>query len=502
MTKPPYLTKSRYLDGLRCEKKLWLGCYERLPYAEAPPFSVLDTGERIGKGAWALFPGGVEVAEKPWEHAAAVASTGALMASDVPAIFEGAFEFDNVRIRVDVLERLDSGWGLREVKSSTSATEKKGHIDDVAVQLYVLQGCGLEVASVELIHVNSDYLLDESGIVWPEMLVRHDLSTEAHERLPQVARQLPGLFAVLAESAAPEVYATKSLCNNPYRCDYFDKCMAAKPEDWVGLLYRIYPNRLAALTAQGIESIPDIPEDFKLPEQQAHALDCLCSGQPWVAKELTAALKSFAPPAYYMDFETMVPGIPAYPDTRPFEHIPFQWSLHYSAEDGALLHKFFLAQGDNDPRREFAEKLIAGFERHDLPVVVYNQGYELRVLEALCGTFPDLADDLGVIVKNVVDLLPVVRNNVCHPGFISKRSLDAGTYSIKNVLPALVPGMSYSDLDGVAEGGEASRVFTAMVFGAYSGQEANTYRQQLLDYCERDTLAMVEIQRALEALAA
>ena len=139
-------------------------------------------------------------------------------------------------------------------------------------------------------------------------------------------------------------------------------------------------------------------------------------------------------------------------------------------------------------------------DRTDVPVVVYNESFELGVLGALCEMFPDLAEDLGTIMKNVVDLLPVVRDHVCHPGFITKRSLDAGTYSIKNVLPALVPSMSYADLEGVAEGGEASRVFAAIAHGVYTGREADDYRQQLLDYCEQDTLAMVEIQKALWAL--
>ncbi len=499
-TSAPYLTKSRYIDALRCEKKLWLGWHERAPYEEAPPYSILDTGNRIGEGAWALFPDGVLITEKPYEHEAAVARTVSLMAGDVPAIFEAAFEYDKVRIRVDVLERLDDGWGLREVKSSTSASEDKGHVDDVAVQLYVLQGTGVNITSVELIHVNNQYVFDGGDIAWPEMLLRADLTLEARDRLPQVAAKIPKLFRVLDQDSAPEVYATKSLCSKPWRCDYFDSCMAAKPEDWVGLLYRIFPNRLAALHAQGIESIPDIPEDFKLPEKQAHALDSLASGHPWVSDDLNGALIPLGPPAYYMDFETMAPAIPAYPGTRPYETTPFQFSVHFIDEDGVLTHTAYLAPEDTHPARGFAEALIAAIDRTDLPVVVYNQSFELGVLGGLCEMFADLADDLGAIMKNVVDLLPVVRDHVCHPGFISKRSLDAGTYSIKNVLPALVPSMSYSNLDGVAEGGEASRVYTAMVFGAYAGRKANDYRQQLLDYCEQDTLAMVEVQRALIAL--
>ena len=495
-----YLTKSRYIDGLRCEKKLWLGWHQRLPYEEALPFSVLDTGNRIGRGACALFPGGVEVTEKPYEHEAAVAHTLELMAGDTPAIFEAAFEAHDIRIRVDILERLDNGWGLREVKSSTSASEEKGHVDDVAVQLYVLQGAAVEITSVELIHVNNTYRLEPGGVVWPEMLVRRDLTLEANDRLAQVADKVPKLFEVLALGEAPEVYATKSLCAKPYRCDYFDHCMAAKPQDWTGLLYRIHSNRLAALHAQGIESIPDIPEDFKLPEKQALALDCLASGEIWVSEELADALRALGPPAYYMDFETIAPGIPAYVGTRPYETVPFQFSVHYIDEDGVLAHTAYLAEGDVHPGREFAEELIAAIDQTDLPVVVYNQSFELGVLGALCEMFPDLAEDLGMIMKNVVDLLPVVRDHICHPGFITKRSLDAGTYSIKNVLPALVPSMSYADLEGVAEGGEASRVFAAIVHGVYTGREADDYRQQLLDYCAQDTLAMVEIQKALAAL--
>ena len=499
-TSPLYLTKSRYIDGLRCEKKLWLGWHARLPYEDAPPYSILDTGNRIGEGAWALFPGGVLITEKPYEHEAGVARTAALMAGDAPAIFEAAFEYNHVRIRVDVLERLDNGWGLREVKSATSASEDKGHVDDVAVQLYVLQGAGVDITSVELIHVNNQYVFDGGDIAWPQMLIRRDLTVEAQDRLAQVAIKVPQMFSVLGQGSAPEMYATKALCNNPYRCDYFDQCMAAKPADWVGLLYRIYPNRLAALHAQGIESIPDIPEDFKLPEKQALALDCLASGEVWVSDELGVALGSFGPPAYYMDFETMNPGIPAYPGTRPYEMVPFQFSVHFSDEDGVLTHTAFLAPGDTHPARAFAQALIAAIDRTDVPVVVYNQSFELGVLGALCEMFPDLAEELGAIMKNVVDLLPLVRDHVCHPGFITRRSLDAGTYSIKNVLPALVPSMSYAHLDGVAEGGEASRVYTAMVFGAYTGRQADDYHQQLLDYCALDTLAMVEIQRALMVL--
>ena len=132
--------------------------------------------------------------------------------------------------------------------------------------------------------------------------------------------------------------------------------------------------------------------------------------------------------------------------------------------------------------------------------MVYNKSFELGVLKALAERFEDLKEHLGVIMDNVVDLLDLVRSHIFHPKLISRKAFTAGTYSIKNVLPALVPGMSYEDLPGVSEGMEASRVFTAIAFGEYTGQEAERRRRELLDYCKRDTLAMVEVQDALKAL--
>ena len=501
MKPDPHLTKSRYLDGLRCEKKLWLGWHERLPREEPPPFSVLDVGSRIGRGARNLFPGGVLVGEEAWDHESALATTQALLAGDAPALFEAAFEFENVRIRVDVLERLGESWGLREVKSSTSANEDAGHFDDVAVQLHVLEGVGLNVTSVEIIHVNNQYERGEGEVAWPEMLVRQDFTREARDRLAEVRKKLPELFSVLNESVVPEVGTSKKRCNKPYRCERIDTCMKENPDDWVGLLYRIRAKSLDGFLARGIHSISDIPDDFELPKSQSRVVEAVKTRVPWISEDLGAALKGFGPPAYYMDFETMLSGIPAFRETRPFETVPFQWSLHFVEADGTLSHQEYLASGDTDPRRPFAEKLIEAVARKDVPVVVYNKSFELRVLKGLAERFEDLKEDLEVIMDNVVDLLALVRDHVVHPDFINPKSLTAGTYSIKNVLPALVPHRGYEDLDGVADGMEAARVFTAIVFGVYTGEEAERCRRELLDYCERDTLAMVEVQDALKALA-
>lgn len=495
----PYLTKSRYLDGLRCEKKLWLGWHKSLPREDAPPFSALDVGMRVGRHVQALFPGGVAVDEEPWDHERARAATRSLMAGDAPALFEAAFEFERVRIRVDVLERLGDGWGLREVKSSTSANEAAGHHDDLAIQLYVLEGSGLDVKSVELIHIDNTYVRGRDGIDWPAMFARQDLSTEIRSRLAQVPARLRKQFSLLESATEPSVRESKNRCLRPYRCERFDTCMETKPDDWVALLPRIGKKQLDALHAQGIDSVAEIPADFELSELQDRAARTVQTGAAWISKELGAALGDFGPPAYYMDFETVLSGIPLFQSTRPFQSVPFQWSLHFVDEEGRLAHQEFLAPSDEDPRRPFSESLIHAVARKDVPVVVYHKQFELRVLKALAEEFADLKPGLDKIAGNVVDLLALVRDHVFDPKLVGRGALTASTFSIKNVLPALVPSLSYADLgEGVSDGMEASRVFAAIGFGEYEGAETESRRAELSKYCALDTRAMVEIRQELQ----
>jgi len=496
--KKAYLTKSRYVDGLWCTRKLWRGVHQPAPGAAVRPFSPIDLGNRVGRGARILFPGGVEVPEESGAYSRAIDNTRALLDDPkVPALFEAAFEADGVRVRVDILERQPGGWRLCEVKAATAPSESRFHVDDIAVQAHVLQRAGLTVVSAQLIHINRDYRRSEGPLEWPQLLSRCDLTAEVAARLTTVKPRSASMFAVLAEETEPDAEATRQLCFHPYRCPHWDRCIAARPDDWTGFLYRMHPNRLAALNALGIESIRDIPGDFELPNHQALALNAIVSGETYVGAGLAEQLAPLAGPAWYMDFETLNPGIPPYSGTRPFERIPFQWSLHHREEDGSLSHRGFLAPGDVDPRRVFAETLLDALGPGTEPVVVYNQSFERGVLKDLAALQPDLAAGLEAISARVVDLLPIVREHFFHPGFVSQRSLDSGTYSIKNVLNVLVPGLSYDGLKGVSQGTDASNTFASLVFDPYSPEEDQALRQQLRDYCQLDTLAMVQIQDAL-----
>jgi predicted RecB family nuclease len=463
-----------------------LNWHEPMPYDDPLPGSILAVGTEIGERAWEVFPGGVCIDEPPWAHQEAVARTASLIESaDVPVIFEGAFEHDGVRIRADVLERRTNGhWTLHEVKSTTRV--KDAHIHDLAVQVHVIRKSGLKLDSYGIMHINKNYELSENGIDWRAYFYMADLT----DQLDQALSDTPGLIAAhhtILRLADPPDIAPSRHCGY---CEYWEACTTNKPDDWVYYLPGIRADKLNELQAKGIESIVDIPADHHLPGKQALVRQVLVSGQEYISTELGQALTKFGPPAYYLDFETMGPAIPVYPGTRPFQSIPFQWSLHQLDQAGQLTHSEFLASGDQDPRREFAETLIRALAQSNLPIVVYSS-YEKTVLNGLSELFPDLREPIKGIIGQLIDLLVVTRKHIYQAGF-------NGSFSIKAVGPSLVPGLGYDQLDGVADGLAASASYSALVSGSLGpDQDPDALRQELIEYCKLDTLAMVQVHAAL-----
>ena len=488
-----HLTKSRYMAGLQCPRRLWLLAHEPTLYDEPAPGTPLDIGQEIGRKAHLLFPAGVEVTEEPWDHGQAVARTAALMAdAGVPAIFEAAFEYVGIRIRVDVLERLASGaWGLREVKSSSGP--KDHYIDDIALQAYVLRGAGLNIPSIELLHVNTTYVRGANGIAWPEFFARLDVGEAVAAALADLPGRLPAMREWLNALTLPAA-EPGSQCGSPYPCEFWERCTGHKPSDWVSYIPRLSQAQAESLKARGIEAISAIPPDFPLTARQIVIRDAIATGRPFVAPDLRCLLRGYGPPAGYLDFEAMMPPIPLYEGTRPYQTIPFQWSLHMLTGDDALHHQEFLADGASDPRRAFAETLIEALSDADTPIIVYSH-YEQTRLKELAAAFPDLRDPLTAIIGRLADLLPIVRSAVYFPaaGFSN---------SIKSVGPALHPDFTYDDLEEIADGTAASAGFLQLGSGNLTDlEEIDRLRKALRLYCHRDTLAMVEVHRALMRLA-
>jgi hypothetical protein len=489
----PHLTKSKYLAGLQCEKRVWLQC--RRPKLATPPDAaaraLFAMGTEVGLHAHRLFPGGVLVREGPAHHARAVGRTQELLDAGVPAIFEAAFEHADVRIRVDVLEHLGNGRvGLREVKSSTRL--KGEHIEDLAVQRFVLEGSGIEVASTQLIHVNRDYRRGEGDIDWTGFFERVECGDQVEASLRELPGRVQEMAGIVAQREPPRVEPGPH-CGSPHACEFWDHCTRHKPPDWIFSLPRLRPARFDDLRQSGYERISEIPSSVALTALQTRARDALRSGRPFVSETLAEALQPLEGAVWFLDFETMNPAIPLYVGTRPFEVIAFQWSLHHLDRDGRLEHHEFLAEARGDPRRAVAESLVSALTAGQAPIAVYSN-YEGTQISVLSELFPDLAEPLDSITRRLVDLLRIVRTDVYHPAF-------GGSFSLKTVAPALVSSFSYGGLGEVREGAAASAAFARIASNQTEPEEEAQLRRDLLAYCAHDTLALVELYRTLRKLA-
>jgi len=484
----PYLSKTRYMCGRQCSKKLWMTVYDDAePLKEPLPGTRKGMGIEAGIKARLLWPGGVLVDTKWNAFAEAIDLTKCLIADPtVPAIFEAALSHHGVLVRVDALERLSGGrWRLNEVKSSTRIKDE--HLEDVALQTYVVFGAGLELADAHLVHINDKYVRDEE-IDWNALFCRVDVSDNVIPFLPSVPARIANMHEVLCSTEAPDVRPSRH-CFRPHDCEFWHRCTSHKPKDWIFHVPRISSGDFDALELSGIVSMRHVPDDFPLKPNQKRVVDAAKSGKVYRSPEFAKFLPLLALPTSYVDFETFSPAIPIYPNTRPYQRIPFQWSWHYNDGSGSLIHSDFLASGDIDPRREFSETLLLASERFPGAVMAWSQ-FEEKVVRDMAELFPDLAERLTALLYRVIDLLEITADHTAHPDF-------QGSFSIKAVPPAVAPDLTYSDLD-IADGGDASAAFYRIVADPTLSAEArDALRQSLLAYCQRDTLALARVHQWL-----
>jgi predicted RecB family nuclease len=479
------LSKSKFIAGVQCLKRLYLLVREPELAVELDDASEANMaqGLEVGLLARKLFPGGVEVrSERGLDQA--IRTTRELVANpEVPTIFEGAFEHGGVLVRVDILHRRSDGrWRLVEVKSATAV--KKEHLDDVGIQYSVLRRSGLDVASACLAHVNRNYVY-QGGDIDPRQFFRIRNLTRRVERFqPKLTFQLRSEFAVLAMPQPPEI-APGRHCPDPVTCEFYDRCNPPRPNDHIGYLPRIQASATKELAEMGIESIRDIPDDFELTEIQRRAATCVQTGEPWYSPDLHDVLGGLAYPLYFADFETVNRAIQRFAGMRPYDQIPFQWSVHVQRQPGAKPeHHEFLATEASDPRREFIASLCDTLGGRG-SIMVYHQPFEEQRLSDLAMWLPEFAGRIKKIKSRLWDLLPVIRNCVYHPAF-------AGSYSLKSVLPALVPEMTYDGMQ-VANGQDAGLAWESLIRGGMDQVERDRIRKALLDYCGQDTLALVRV---------
>lgn len=481
----PSLSKSRFVAGTRCAKLMWLRVHEQdAPELRIDPRlqDIITQGNEVGALARSQFPGGVMV-DLPHDDPRREARTRELMAAGAAAVFEATFVADRTFVAIDVLLREGDGYTLIEVKSGTAAHDR--YIADAAIQTHVARRAGVPVRRVEIMHLNGEYV--HPG---PNLLVRTDVTARVEAMLPDIPSSIASYLEVLAKDE-PEVPIGEH-CRHPYECPFRSRCWPDGPDSVLALHRMAFATRFD-LYHRGLRRIADLPPNIRLNQIQTRIRRAVERGALVVEPGLAAALEPFAGRLGFLDFETVARAVPRWNGTKPWQQIGVQFSYHERQDDGTYRHEEYLAPSDCDPREETATRLIEVTRGADR-IVMYTP-FERTQVRLMKQFVPRLAPDLDALEAKLLDLKRVVEQHVYHPAF-------AGSFSLKDVLPVLIPEMSYRDSVTILDGQEASAKLARLLFyaGELTDAEREQIRAELLAYCRFDTWAMVKLVGRLRSL--
>ncbi len=394
------------------------------------------------------FPNGVDASpETFFEYQKSIVKTAELIEAGETIIYEAAFQYNGILCAIDILVKVNNKWYAYEVKSSTSA--KDTFVKDAALQYYVITNSGTELEDIFILHLNSDYVrygeLDINELFTPTSVKEEVLDLQ-----PFIEQKEVELKTVLKLSASPEIEMGDQ-CHKPYDCDFIGYC------------------------SKSIETV--------LPDFGEENIDRVA------IQEFVDQLKY---PLYFMDFETWSSPIPEQDGHWPYRQVPFQFSVHVKRDEKLPLeHYEYLAENTNADLREFIEQLIS-IMGNSGSIVVYNKTFENTRLRELKEDYIELQDIIDNIQNRMIDLMVPFRKKQYY-----KPEMQ-GSYSIKYVLPALIPELQYSDLE-IGNGGDASAAFYNLK-NETDLLKVIEIRNALLEYCKLDTFAMVRLLEKLKSI--
>jgi hypothetical protein len=508
------LTKSDIQSFLQCPRKLWLE-HHRQDLLTAPDSSgrrrmidgqIVSERARQQLGADALWPQGHDD-----KQAAAQAAIAALRASPGVHAVEFPMAHQELYARADAVIDANGSFVLRETKASTfplkkdkvtPADPKDHHVDDAAIQMWVMEGSGLPIAAVELNLLNNAWRYPGDGD-YSGLFRQMDISAAAADRRANVPGWLAGASAVIA-GEMPDA-SVGAQCDKPYACSFHGFCEAlepAGPEHPIellpdsagkGLAKKLRANKgYTSILEPAPEELTGAQAELYRRIQAAHR-----DGQSVTVPGADAILNGLPYPRYYFDFEGIDLPVPRWVGVRPYEQIPFQWSCHIERAPGQFEHAEFLDLTGDDPSLACIQRLQEVINPADGgPILVYFATYEKGRLEGLAQRHPEFSDLLQGYVGRLVDLHALVKSHYYHPDM-------QGSFSIKKVLPVVAPELDYGALEEIQEGTGAQVAYIEAALDSTTPPERKAeIEQRLKVYCRQDTWAMVRVAYFLTGQAA
>lgn len=478
------LSKSKIVHGTQCPKRLWLEIHrpELAKYSEKM-LQFLQAGNDAHKAYRGLVPHGTLIEHQDDLPEALSRTRLALKECSGTPIFEGAFQHNGVLVRADLIVRDSKDYRLVEVKAAGSVEDY--HFQDCAIQTWVIERAGVPIRRVELASIDTSYVYPGRGD-YGGLFKHKDMTKAVRTLMKEVPLRIKECQTILA--AAMPVTGIGDQCQTPYDCPFNEYCSESEPAYPV----RCLPNRgkiVKELISEGILDIRDIPKGRLTKPTHERVRRVTKSGEAEINPSVAAVLKRFPYPRYYLDFETVAFAVPRWPETRPYQPIPFQWSCHVEHADGKIEHKWFLDTSGDAPVKAVAHSLFSNLGDSG-PIFMYTT-YEKRIISDLMVLVPDLASKLKAIIDRLVDLKPIVKDHYYH------RDMK-GSWSLKPVTSCIAPEISHANLEEVADGMAAQKAYLEIIAPETSDARSEDLKKKLLDYCELDTLAMVRITRFLQ----
>ncbi len=459
------LSKSDFMKYKRCPCELWLQkCRpDLLPPADAGLEHVFAMGNQVDREARLLFPGGHEVQGfvfDGWRNTQKALSEGH------EAIFQPTVVADQIHARADILtrNRAQGSWDIREVKMTTKVKEE--HIIDLAFQLTCFRTAHVEVSKTYVVHVNPRYV--RHGEINPQKLfTMEDVTEEVRKEVLRVKREIPKALEITKWGRKP-TQKNVDACVNTETCEFLGYYLHELP---------------AAIREELMELRAGEPRR----NPPVIAID---------ADRIRRALSGLHQPFQFLDYETYSPAIPMFDGYRPYEAVTFQYSLHVQAESGAKpSHDAYLHDKLSDP----APSLAAHLREHSRPggaFIAWYATFEKTRNDEMARRLPSFAQFFASVNQRMFDPINLFKKK----GGAYFHSDFGGSASLKKVLPVIVPELSYKGL-AIQKGDVASYSWPTLIDPTVPAEKRKTLRENMLEYCGLDTLAMVKIMEHLKQVS-
>ena len=486
-----YLSKSKYCRAIQCNKMLWLDKNKPEEREKLDKQAVLDNGTKVGELAKQLF-GKYTNIEYNEDLSKMIYNTEEALKKFPNIITEASFEYKNNFCSIDILKNNGKTIEIYEVKSSTEIRDI--YLYDISYQFYILKNLGYKVIKASIVYINNQYIR-HGKLNLQQLFNIEDVTDIVQEKQEEIEIKIQEINEYMKQEFEPEQEIGMQ-CFKPYQCQFWKYCTKHLPEHNVFQIRKMRKDKAIKLYYEGKADFKDLlKEEINWKYKQQIEFEEF-NYEPYIDKQkIREFMKNLYYPIYFLDFETMQQVIPEFDNSKPYQQIPFQYSLHYiEKEDGELLHKEFLAESGIDPRRKLAEQLIKDIPK-DVCVTAYNMMFEKGRIKELAEIFPDLSEHLLNIHDHIQDLMIPFSERMYYCKEMQ------GSYSIKYVLPALFPNeaeLDYHNLPLIHNGGEAMDIFPKIK--DMPKEEQEKVRYGLLKYCELDTYAMVKVWEKLKEI--